>query len=189
MSMKLKYSEEELLSLLNTRQERAFEYLYDHYSSALYGVLVNILRNEDDAADLLQEVFIKIWRKIGTYESSRGRLFTWMINIARNSAIDFLRSSDFRNSSQNHELSESVYNSVVDATPHEDYIGLRALTTTLKEEFRVLVDLAYYKGYTHEEIAKELNIPAGTVKTRLRAALLQLRKLMLLILIFLLLWI
>lgn len=175
--------------LLQTRQESAFEYLYDSYSSALYGVLIAVLRDNDQANDLLQEVFVKIWRKIDTYESSRGRLFTWMLNIARNSAIDFIRSREHKDASQNQELSESVYNSVADTSSSEDYIGLQALVGTLKEDFRVLIDLAYYKGYTHEEIAAELGIPTGTVKTRLRAAILQLRKLMLLTLIALLLWI
>lgn len=189
MAIQLKYSEEELLLLLNTKQEVAFEYLYDHYSGALYGVLNNILRNDDEATDLLQDVFVKIWRRIDTYESTKGRLFTWMINIARNAAIDFLRSREYKNTSQNQELTESVYNSVVDATAHEDYIGIEALVNSLKEEFRVLIKLAYYRGYTHEEIAKELDLPVGTVKTRLRAAIQQLRKLMLMILIILLLWI
>lgn len=189
MPARLKYSEEELLLLLQTRQESAFEYLYDNYSSALYGVLLAVLRDSDHANDLLQEVFVKIWRKMDSYDSSRGRLFTWMLNIARNSAIDFIRSKEHKDANQNQELSESVYNSVADTSSPEDYIGLKAMVSTLKDDFRVLIDLAYYKGYTHEEIASELGIPTGTVKTRLRAAVLQLRKLMLLTLIVLLLWI
>ncbi len=189
MAIRLKYSEEELVLLLNTRQEAAFEYLYDHYSGALHGVLVNILRDSEQANDMLQEVFVKIWRKLDSYDPSKGRLFTWMINITRNTAIDFLRSSDFQKSSQIQELSESVNNIAAERASREDYIGLRALTNSLKEELRVLIELAYYQGLTHEEIAIELDLPLGTVKTRLRTAILQLRKLMLIVLIILLLWI
>lgn len=190
MSLEIKYSEEELVLLLQQRQEIAFDYLYKNYSAALYGTVLSIVKESEVSNDLLQDVFVKIWKQTDTYDRSKGRLFTWMINIARNSAIDYLRSSEFKRRSENQELTESVYNSVSDATPYEDHIGLRSLTNQLKEDYRILIEYAYYKGFTQEEIAKELGVPIGTVKTRLRAALLLLRKLMMqLLLTIMSLWI
>ncbi|GAA4442096.1 ECF RNA polymerase sigma factor SigK [Ravibacter arvi] len=189
MSQKVVYSEEELVLLLRERRETAFDYLYGHYSGALYGVILAIVRDREHASDLLQDAFVKIWRQIHTYDSSKGRLFTWMLNITRNGAIDFLRSKEFRTNIQNQELTEFVSNSVADDPTREDYIGLRALTGTLKEEFRILIEYAYFQGYTQEETAAKLNMPVGTVKTRLRAALQQLRMLMKLLITILLSWI
>lgn len=127
---------------------------------------------------MLQEVFIKIWQHIDAFDASKGRLFTWMINIARNSAIDVLRSGKFQAFRKNLDIDTSVYKeneylAVIDAT---DTIGLNKLVADLHEDHRKVIDLAYFKGYTQEEIAEELNIPLGTVKTRCRNALLQLKK-------------
>lgn len=183
MLIGVKYSEAELVLLLKQRQEKAFDYLYKNYSAALYGTILSFVKEPEVSNDLLQEVFVKIWKQADSYDETKGRLFTWMINIARNCAIDYLRSSEYKRTQENQELTESVYNMGSDSGFKEDYIGLRALTNRLKEDQRVLVDYAYYKGFTHEEIAKEIGVPAGTIKTRLRAALLQLRKLMMELLI------
>jgi RNA polymerase sigma factor (sigma-70 family) len=189
MLERAKYSEEELILSLQNRRESAFDYLYDHYSGALYGTILSMIKDTELANDLLQEVFIKIWKQIDSYDPTKGRLFTWMVNIARHGAIDFLRSKEFKNNAKNQPLSNFVYDTVSDTKPSEDYIGLHQIVNQLKEEFRTLIEYAYFKGYTHEEIAGELNLPIGTVKTRLRAALVQLRKLMKLIIALLLLWI
>ena len=107
-------------------------------------------------------------------------LFTWMLNIARNASIDTIRSKSFQNSQKNQELSNNVNvnSSISNQTilPDIDNIGLRKTLETLKGEHRILIELAYFKGYTHEEIAKIEGIPLGTVKTRIRNALLQLRE-------------
>lgn len=171
-----KYTEAELIALLKQRQQAAFSYLYDNYSGALYSVVLSIITDRELANDVLQEVFIKIWRQIELYDTTKGRLFTWMMNITRNASIDMLRSKGFNNSLQNRELTEDVYESVGSVTTNIDKIGLRKLVNKLKEEYRSLVDLAYFQGLTQDEISKLLNIPLGTVKTRLRAALIQLRE-------------
>src|SRR5688572_5036807 len=101
------YSEEQLVSELRQQSEKAFDYLYENYSSALYTVILTIVKEPQSAADVLQEVFIKIWRQIGLYDDTKGRLFTWMMRISRNAAIDIIRSKDFKNNNQNLELSES----------------------------------------------------------------------------------
>lgn len=189
MLERAKYSEEELVLSLQNRRESAFNYLYDHYSSALYGTILAMIKDTELANDLLQEAFVKIWRQIDSYDSTKGRLFTWMINIARHGAIDFLRSKEFKNNSKNQPLSNFVCETVTDTKPSEDYIGLHQIVNQLKAEFRILIDYAYFRGYTHEEMAAELKIPIGTIKTRLRAALVQMRKLMKLLITLLLLWI
>jgi RNA polymerase sigma-70 factor (ECF subfamily) len=172
-----KYSEQELVSQLLQQNDQAFSYLYDNYSPALFGVISQIISNKEAAADVLQDVFVNIWKKISLYDASKGRLFTWMLNIARNAAIDKLRSRSHQDSLKNQPLTENVNtitaNSVVN--PQQNDIGLKKQVGKLKEEYRVLIDLSYFQGFTHEEIAKILNLPLGTVKTRIRSALTQLR--------------
>jgi RNA polymerase sigma-70 factor (ECF subfamily) len=153
----------------------AYTYLYESYSGALRSIIVNIVNEEELANDVLQEVFIKIWRQIDSYDASKGRLFTWMLNISRNASIDTVRSKSFQNSRQNRELTEDVYIAGGTSYMSTDQIGLRKIVRQLKEEYSVLVELSYFQGYTQDEISKELGIPLGTVKTRLRTALIQLR--------------
>ena len=170
------YNEQELVSLLKGRDDRAFAYLYDHYSGALNGIIMQILDNTELSNDVLQEVFINIWRKIESYDPSKGRLYTWMLNIARNASIDILRSKSYQNSRKNQSIPENVDGLMTSSfKPNTDLIGLRKLLEKLKTEHRVLIELAYFKGYTHEEISEIEGIPLGTVKTRIRNALMQLR--------------
>lgn len=153
----------------------AFSYLYDNYSGSLYTVICQIVSDMEAANDVLQEVFINIWKKIASYDPAKGRLFTWMLNIARNASIDTVRSKSYQNSMKNTPV--SVSSEVTGITNFNvDNIGLKKILQRLKPEHRVLIDLAYFKGYTHEEIADIENIPLGTVKTRIRNALLQLRE-------------
>lgn len=172
----LKHSEEELVSLLKNKDSKAFSYLYDNYSAALYGVILRILKQDVGAAeDILQDSFLKIWNKIEMYNASKGTLFTWMINISRNSAIDALRTIK---RVPVHSINDHL--SVIDMEHQfeskEDKIGLKEVVSRMKAEHKIIIDLAYFGGFTQDEIAKKLNMPLGTVKTRTRAALLELRK-------------
>ncbi|MBP6214701.1 MAG: sigma-70 family RNA polymerase sigma factor [Chitinophagaceae bacterium] len=175
MNLNTTYSEQELVALLQQRNEKAFSYLYDNYSGALYGIVNAVVTDKEVANDVLQNVFINIWRKIESYDASKGRLFTWMLNIARNAAIDELRSKGYNNSLKNISLPEN--NEIAGAVtgPAIDDVGLKKVLGKLKGELRVLVDMSYFQGFTHEEIARSLDIPLGTVKTRIRSALTQLR--------------
>jgi len=172
----MKYTEAELVALLKSRQQSAFGYLYDNYSAALYAVVLAIVPDRELANDVLQEAFIKIWRQIDLYDPAKGRLFTWMMNITRNASIDMVRSKGFNNAQQNRELTGAVYDTAGSVFTNIDKIGLRKIIGKLREEYKAVVELAYFQGYTQEEISKLLNIPLGTVKTRLRAALIQLRE-------------
>jgi len=179
LGIPITYTEQELVLALKGRDNQAFNFLYDNYAGALYSIIKQIITdNAELASDVLQEVFINIWRKIETYDQTKGRLFTWMLNIARNASIDTLRSKSYQNSQKNQELPDNVYKSVASQTTqmNVDNIGLKKVLEKLKAEHRVLVELAYFKGFTHEEIAEMMGIPLGTVKTRIRNALLQLRE-------------
>ncbi|MDF2187126.1 sigma-70 family RNA polymerase sigma factor [Paraflavitalea sp. CAU 1676] len=171
------YSEQELVSLLKNRDNKAFGYLYDHYSGALYSIILAILNDTELANDVLQDVFVNIWKKIESYDPAKGRLFTWMLNIARNASIDTLRSKTYQNDRKNQSMDYQGNGTQVSLVTqvNVDNIGFKKVLNQLKEEQRALIDLAYFKGYTHEEIAEMENIPLGTVKTRIRSALIQLR--------------
>ena len=167
-----------MVSLLKSRDEKAFGYLYDNYSGSLYTLISQIVTDLELANDVLQEVFINIWRKIESYDPAKGRLFTWMLNIARNASIDTLRSKSYQNSQKNQSVPEQDDWNPGGRMPgvNIDHIGFKKILERLKKEYRVLLELAYFKGYTHEEISEIENIPLGTVKTRIRNALMQLRE-------------
>ncbi len=172
------YNEYELVQMLKRQESAAFSYLYDNYGHSLYAIVLNIVTDKEIARDVLQEIFVKIWRQISTYDDGKGRLYTWMLNIARNASIDKLRSKGFRQEKQNQELSENVNEKSIDAGLNIDRLGLRKIVHQLKPEQRDLIELAYFQGYTQDEMSQALQIPLGTVKTRMRAALVELRKLM-----------
>jgi RNA polymerase sigma factor (sigma-70 family) len=174
----LTYTEAELLEGLQAHDEQAFGFLYDHYSKALFNIILPIIPQQELAEDVLQEVFVKIWQNIKSYDASKGRLYTWMLNITRNQAIDKTRSKDFNKRSKTTELSENVYSNRQVAEMKMDDVGLQKTLSNLPEENRKLLELAYYQGYTQDEISKMLNIPLGTIKTRLRATIIQLRKIL-----------
>ena len=177
MKTESSYSEEELVFSLKQNNEKAFSYLYDNYSGALYGIIKNIVPDLELSNDVLQEAFINIWKNFKSYDPEKGRLFTWMLNIARNAAIDKLRSKGYRETKKNQPLIEDV-NIGADkwfVKPALNDFGLKKLLNELKEEQRTLVELSFFQGYTHEEISKIIGIPLGTVKTRIRSALIKLR--------------
>ncbi|MFY7912640.1 MAG: RNA polymerase sigma factor [Emticicia sp.] len=178
MARRISIAEEELVSLLKNKDQKGFNILYNNYSGALFGVISKIVQSDDDANDLLQDTFLKIWRNIDNYDSSKGSIFTWMMNIARNLSIDRVRSADFRDSSQNISMEQNIIYQV--DTEHQtvmdvDSIGLRKVVDNLKPEYRQLIELVYYQGYTQAEVSEEYGIPLGTVKTRIKAAVGSLR--------------
>lgn len=175
---KISLSEPELIQAIINRDTNGAEALYDMYSTALYGVIHRIVQHDEIAEDILQETFVKIWNSCSSYDISKGRLFTWMINIARNLAIDKTRSKDFRNHSKTEDI-ENIVLSVdkgYTTSINPETLGLKDLVDKLKPDHKVILDLVYFRGFTHIEAAEELDIPLGTVKTRLRNAIITLRK-------------
>jgi RNA polymerase sigma-70 factor (ECF subfamily) len=175
-----KYSEEELVMMLQNKDQQAFSYLYDNYSAALNGIIYRLVENRELAEDILQEAFVKIWNNFSSYDMGKGRLFTWMLNITRNLTIDTLRSKGYKKQAKISSDENSVSNFTDDSRIAErfDAMGLRKQLANLKPEQRSIIDLAYFHGYTQDEISKEMNIPLGTVKTRMRSAIIELRKML-----------
>lgn len=171
------YSEQELVLLLKQQNRDAFNYLYKNYSAVLYGIINKVVFDEETANDVLQEAFVKIWNNIGQYDASKGRIYTWMLNIARNTAIDKLRSKGEIMRSKIQTGDDIVNNAQRERNTEQsvDTIGLRKMVADLRPEYEVIVSMAYFRGFTLDEIAKTLDIPLGTVKTRMRAAMQQLR--------------
>jgi len=168
-----------MLLLLKGRSREAFDQLYRQYSAVLYGVVLKVISDDHTAQDVLQEAFVKIWNNIEQYDTAKGRIYTWMMNIARNAAIDKLRSRGEIMKGKIQTGDDVVNNTAQRGMRTEqvtDAIGLRKVVSALKPDYEVIVDLAYFKGYTLDEISRTLNIPLGTVKTRMRAAMQQLRE-------------
>lgn len=170
-------TQEELLPLIKANEDRAFTHVYDMYSKSLFAVISNLIKDKDEAEDVLQEVFVKIWKNIDSYNESKGRFYTWIVNIARNSAIDKLRSKGYNNSQKN--LSSDNFVHLLDdsnkLTHKIDTIGIQEFVKKLKPKCIALIDLLFFKGYTQQEASDELAIPLGTVKTQNRNCINDLR--------------
>lgn len=167
-----------LILELQNGNPRAFERIYDLYSESTYGIIFSIIREEKIAEEVLQDVFLKIWEKAPSYNSEKGRFFTWILNIARNAAIDKIRSKSFKNNQQNLKADNFV-NILEDKTNFAesvDSIGLKKYIDKLKPVCKKLIDYLFFRGYTQKETSEELNMPLGTVKTRNRMCIEQLRE-------------
>ncbi len=162
----------ELLSAVQRGDKAAFARLYDLYSAALFGVITRILGEGDQAEEVLQDSFMKIWRSANTYDAVKGRVFTWMLNIARNTAIDRVRSADHRDSGLTQGLDKAVYRMGTDEVRDRlDHMGMNEVIGKLKREHQEMIDMAYYQGWSQQEIADRTGLPLGTVKSRTRTAL------------------
>lgn len=171
--------EEKLISGLLAGDKLAVKQLYRQYAPSLLGVIKRIVKFDEIAEDLLQDVFVKIWKSISTYDSNKGKLFTWMVNLTRNLAIDYIRSKSALKDSKTDDISELLNLGIepfADGSEKTDTIGIKNLIGVLKKDQKIIIDLIYFQGFTHVQVSEELNIPLGTVKTKLRLAILQLRK-------------
>lgn len=178
MDRPVKYTEEELVYQLGLKDQQAFSYLYDNYAPALNAVIYRMVEDQALSEDILQEAFVKIWNNFNSYDKIKGRLFTWMVNITRNLTIDTMRSKGYK---KQHKISgdENSVNNLQDnnsGIEKFDSMGVSRQLINLKPDQRQIIDLAYFKGYTQDEISKQLDIPLGTVKTKMRTAILELRK-------------
>ncbi|MBB3122553.1 MULTISPECIES: RNA polymerase sigma factor [Mesoflavibacter] len=171
--MQLEY----LVSQFQKKDEKAFEKLYNMYSQSMHGVIYNIVRDNEIAEEVMQDVFIKAWEKADSYNSSKGRFFTWLLNISRNAAIDKTRSKAFKKSSKN--LNSDYFVDIIHSSDNlgskTDAIGIKKFVDKLAEKCVKIIELLYFKGYTQKEASEELDMPIGTIKTRNRNCIQELR--------------
>lgn len=170
-------TQEQLLAMIAQKEGRAYTHMYNMYSKSLFAVISNMIKDKEEAEDVLQESFVKIWKNIDSYTESKGRFYTWILNVARNTAIDKLRSKGFNNSRKNLP-SDNFVHLLEDSsrmTYRIDAIGLRDFVKKLKPKCIEIINLLFFKGYTQQEASDELGIPLGTVKTQNRNCINDLR--------------
>ena len=165
----------ELLAGLERGEDRAMATLYDRYSRIVYSVALRVLRDPAAAEDILQEIFMQMWRNPQSFVAARGSLGGWLSVVARNRSIDTLRRK--RPSEQVEELAlASPFDLADDSERNLLMEKARAAVVLLPAEQRKTLEMAFFDGLTHSEIAEMTGDPLGTVKTRIRSALLTLRK-------------
>lgn len=169
------YSQEIILEILAKDPERGMPILYDKYNAALYCVILRMVKSEQDAQDLLQDVFLKIWSNRDTYDREKGRLFTWMMQIARNTCINFINSKPQKDKEKIHPIESSVYFIRSKNKINVDAIDLVDLLGGLEEKYRDVIELAYFEGYTQKEISERLQMPVGSVKSCVKIGLRKLK--------------
>lgn len=172
MSQKL---EQHIVELLNAEDKRAVSLIYENYSDALYGVIHKIIKDPDLAQDVLQESFIKIWKKAKTYDASKAKLFTWLYRIARNTAIDKYRSTSSKFEKEIQIEESNVYKLSV-MSLNQDAIDLKKHIAALDSKYQIVLNALFFEGMTQQEASDELEIPLGTVKSRLKIGLRELKK-------------
>ena len=171
----------ELLKAVARGDEQALAQLYDSYRVILFGLLVRILNSREEAEDVLQEVFLQVWRRARDFDETRGKPFTWLVTLARSRAIDRLRSLGARDrvaQASVREAAEEVSDAARDTFRSEQRALVTSALSQLPEEQKRPLVLAYFDGLTQSEIAAKLGAPLGTVKTRMRAGMIKLRELL-----------
>jgi RNA polymerase sigma-70 factor (ECF subfamily) len=169
----------ELLAAIVRKDETALAELYDRYRVILFGLLLRILSSREEAEDVLQEVFLQVWRRAADFDEKRGRPFTWLVTLARSRGIDRLRSLAAKERvalAGAREPSEEVSDAAADALASEQRTLVATALAQLPEEQKGPLILAYFDGLTQSEIAARLGAPLGTIKTRMRTGLIKLRE-------------
>ena len=167
--------EKHIVELLQERDEKAISLLYDNYGDTLYGVAYKVVKNEALAQDVLQESFIKIWKKSDSYDASKAKLFTWLFRITRNTAIDKLRSVNTKADKEIQIDVSDVYNLGVEGIM-PDLIDVKENLDKIEPKYKIVLETLFFEGMTQQEASEELNIPLGTIKSRLKIGLRELRK-------------
>lgn len=171
---------DQLLNRFKQKDVLAFEQLYEMYYKNILGVVFNIVRDNDIAEEVTQDVFMKAWNNATSYNAEKGRFFTWILNIARNAAIDKTRCKDFNKKSKNlnAEIFVDILQDNVNLDSRTNTIGIKEFVNKLADTCKKLIELLYFKGYTQKEASESLEVPLGTVKTRNRNCLTNLRKML-----------
>ena len=164
----------EIVSQINARDERGLSAVFEQYGGALNGVILRIVGDERVAEEVLQDTLLKVWNKIGLYRPEQAGLFTWIMGIARNAAIDQVRLRGFQRNQQSEPFDVHVH-APDGAEVSSAAVDVATLTASLEPKYLDVLEKVYLQGYSTRAAAEELDIPVGTVKTRLRTAIRLLR--------------
>ena len=167
--------EKEIVSLLQNGDKKAIKLLYQYYADALFGVIKKIISDDDTAQDVLQESFVKIWRYSKKYDSSKAKLFTWLYRIAYNTAIDKVRSQKNKSGNEVQIETSNVYKLNSDEL-NQDVLDIKKHLNSLDEKYQIVINALFFEGMTQQEASDELDIPLGTIKSRLKIGLRELKK-------------
>jgi len=179
MSNTFSHKDNNLILLLQRGDRRAIALILEKYGDALYGAIFNMVRSEAIAKDLMQDSCVKIWKNGSKYDESKGRLFTWLLRVTRNTALDKIRTDKFKREQTSESIEQTVYNTVSHSEEMQiNDVGLQQVIGRLDEKYRAVIDLIYLQGYTQKEATQKLNIPLGTVKSRVKIAIRELRLLL-----------
>lgn len=167
--------ERHIVELLKERDEKAIALLYDNYADTLYGVAYKVVKDEDLAQDIVQESFVKIWRKSDSYDPTKAKLFTWLFRITRNTAIDKLRSITTKTDKEIQIDVSDVY-SLGEQSIKPEFLDVKEHLDKLEPKYRIVLEALFFEGMTQQEASDELDIPLGTIKSRLKIGLREMRK-------------
>ena len=167
--------EKDIVSLLKNGDKKAITLLYQNYADALFGVIKKVITDDDTAQDVLQETFVKIWRYSKKYDSSKAKLFTWLYRIAYNTAIDKIRSLKNKTEKEVQMETSSVYK-VSFGELNQDVLDIKKHLNSIEEKYQIVINALFFEGMTQQEASDELDIPLGTIKSRLKIGLRELRK-------------
>lgn len=168
-------TEQRIIQLLQRNDKYALNLLYENYSDSLYGAILKVTQNEEIAEDALQETFIKVWKNAQKYDPTKAKLFTWLFRIARNTAIDKLRSFNNRFHKEVQIDKSNVY--ILPGTSlNQDVLDIKEHVGRLEEKYQIVLNALFFEGMTQQEASDELEIPLGTIKSRLKIGLRELKK-------------
>ncbi len=182
MSEKKIHEDQKYIDGLLKNNSFIIQAIYDKFVPKVINYIKQNSGDTEQAQDVVQDSFVKIWRKIDSYDETKGSFFTWMLNITRNTCIDFIRKTKKEGASSIQDIENNVH--ISNDGISTDTIGMTAIVNNLNEDQRILVEYIYFKGYTQQEVSDELGIPLGTVKTRIRAAVSELKKYFLALFLF-----
>jgi len=168
----------QLIDQVKQGDKTAFKEIYSRFSQVVYNLALRMLRDKEDAEEVVQEIFLQVWNKAYSYDSERGAVSTWILNIARSRSIDKLRTVVYRD--RNTEIDEEKVNSNDDLSRiiedrEESKNVIRQALDSLPEKQRIAIEMVYFEGLTHLETAEKLDEPVGTIKTRIRLGVLKLK--------------
>ena len=168
-------TEQEIIYLLQKEDKKAISLLYENYSDALFGVIKKVISDDETAQDVLQETFVKVWKNAQSYDPSKAKLFTWLYRIAYNSSIDKVR-SESKKTKQEIQIEVSNVYKLTSEGLNQDVMDIKQHLKNLDEKYQIVINALFFEGMTQQEASDELDIPLGTIKSRLKIGLRELKK-------------